>query len=276
MKYRICMTRLLAASGWAILSLTCPTASGQGVTATSNCVPAGSTTCTDVQSTKVSSEDPGTADDATIAAPVEAFDEPEPTPSPSEVPTPDLASTNYPDSAVAADPAPLSADVAATKSPDVDVTSAEGDSATGIGAGLLLLGLVAFAIYFVPTLIAIFRGHAYSGVIFALNLCGGWTGLGWLAAMVWAVWPKEKALIDPVVGNVTGRGIRNAGDALGAAAFGRERGYVREKANGGFTSSSEIGTAALDQLSKLATLRNDGVIDDAEFQTAKTALLARA
>lgn len=50
------------------------------------------------------------------------------------------------------------------------------------GETILLLAVL----YFLPSVIALKRRHANSKAIFALNLLGGWTVVGWIAAMVWA------------------------------------------------------------------------------------------
>jgi hypothetical protein len=47
---------------------------------------------------------------------------------------------------------------------------------------LCFLGLI----YFLPTLIATHRGHSVTGILL-LNLFFGWTGIGWLAMMLWAL-----------------------------------------------------------------------------------------
>lgn len=144
---------------------------------------------------------------------------------------------------------------------------------------LLIIGTIICVGYGLPTIIALLRGHGYTGVIFALNLFGGWTGIGWLVALVWAVWPTEKSLIDPVVGNVTGTGIRNAGDSLGAANFGMDRGHSNEAEAFMGGPKPQKGTLArsasdIEQLEKLAALRATGVLNEQEFQTAKIRLLA--
>jgi hypothetical protein len=51
----------------------------------------------------------------------------------------------------------------------------------------LLLVVLIFAIYFLPTLIAFLRQHKNSLAIFLLNLLLGWTVLGWVASLVWSV-----------------------------------------------------------------------------------------
>lgn len=91
---------------------------------------------------------------------------------------------------------------------------------------LIIVGLVLGA-YFTPFIIALMRGHTYKWVIFGLNAIG-FSGVTWLISFVWAVWPSDKSLIDPVAGNVTGTGRRNSGDTLGAVDYGKERGYRDE------------------------------------------------
>jgi T4 superinfection immunity protein len=44
------------------------------------------------------------------------------------------------------------------------------------------------AAYFTPAIIAYFRSHSQLLAIVLLNILLGWTGIGWLAAFVWAIW----------------------------------------------------------------------------------------
>jgi hypothetical protein len=74
--------------------------------------------------------------------------------------------------------------------------------------------LIIASVYFVPTIIAFKRNHAYKNIMLIINLIFGLTGIGWAVAAIWAVFPAEKSLIDPVIGIVTGTGQRNAGDTL--------------------------------------------------------------
>jgi hypothetical protein len=46
--------------------------------------------------------------------------------------------------------------------------------------------ILATLIYFLPTIIALARGHLSTLAIFLLNLFFGWTLLGWLIALVWS------------------------------------------------------------------------------------------
>jgi len=91
----------------------------------------------------------------------------------------------------------------------------------------IALAICALCLYFIPSIIALARGHSYKWVIFGLNAVG-FSGITWLISFIWAVWPSEKSLIDPVAGNVTGTGRRNTGDTLGAIEYGKERGFRNE------------------------------------------------
>ncbi|TRZ48809.1 superinfection immunity protein [bacterium] len=51
----------------------------------------------------------------------------------------------------------------------------------------LLLVVLIFAFYFLPTLIAFLRQHKNKLAIFLLNLLLGWTVLGWVVSLVWSV-----------------------------------------------------------------------------------------
>ena len=44
-----------------------------------------------------------------------------------------------------------------------------------------------FGIYLTPSIIAVVRGHRRWLWIGVLNFAAGWTGAGWIAALVWSV-----------------------------------------------------------------------------------------
>ena len=59
-------------------------------------------------------------------------------------------------------------------------------------AGLMIL-LFSLFLYFVPSFVAAGRKVMPSLAIFALNLLLGWTLVGWVGALVWALGAKTKA-----------------------------------------------------------------------------------
>ena len=61
-------------------------------------------------------------------------------------------------------------------------------------AVLFFIALIfgALIIYFLPTLIAWSRNHRNGTGVFLLNLLLGWTLLGWVGGLVWAVVEQER------------------------------------------------------------------------------------
>lgn len=54
----------------------------------------------------------------------------------------------------------------------------------------LIVIIVLMLLYLFPTLIALSRNSTHSLPIYLFNLLLGWTVLGWVVALVWAVMPK--------------------------------------------------------------------------------------
>lgn len=130
-------------------------------------------------------------------------------------------------------------------------------------APLALAAIILLAVIFwFPSMVAKRRGHAYTSIIQILNIATLFTGITWFIAAAWAIYPSEKSIIDPVVGNPTGLGRRNAGDTLGAAGQGMSRGKSFEKETD-------------KQIQNLIDMRSKGLISDEEFLKAKREVLQR-
>jgi hypothetical protein len=56
----------------------------------------------------------------------------------------------------------------------------------GIDGHVSFFSLIVIACYFFPSIIGAFRKHHNLLAIFLLNLFLGWSGLGWIGALVWA------------------------------------------------------------------------------------------
>lgn len=56
---------------------------------------------------------------------------------------------------------------------------------------MVIVVVLAFGIYFLPTCIAGFRNHHQQYAILALNLFLGWTFVGWVIALAWALTAKQ-------------------------------------------------------------------------------------
>jgi hypothetical protein len=66
-------------------------------------------------------------------------------------------------------------------------TTSAAHTTASLGAALFFI-----ALYFVPTMIAWGRKANKKGGITALNVFLGWTGIGWIAAFIWAVSADNK------------------------------------------------------------------------------------
>lgn len=51
--------------------------------------------------------------------------------------------------------------------------------------------IILFCIYFLPAIIANMKGHSSENLIAMLNLCFGWTLIGWLLCLGWAMDAKK-------------------------------------------------------------------------------------
>lgn len=54
---------------------------------------------------------------------------------------------------------------------------------------VFVFAAIAFALYFLPFIIAASRRHPQSAPIFIINFFFGWTFVGWVAALAWSVTP---------------------------------------------------------------------------------------
>lgn len=60
------------------------------------------------------------------------------------------------------------------------------------GALLVLLIIIGIIIYFIPTITAFCRRRVNKGAILCLNLFLGWSLIGWVVALIWAVKEPEQ------------------------------------------------------------------------------------
>lgn len=67
-----------------------------------------------------------------------------------------------------------------------------------------LFVLLTLVFYFIPSVIANQRNAQHSGMIFLIHLVFGWTVLGWIAALVWAIVEAPKTVpTNPVSAEAT-------------------------------------------------------------------------
>ena len=62
----------------------------------------------------------------------------------------------------------------------------------------VLLFMTLVVVYLLPALIAVIRGTEALALVVLVNLIGGLTGIGWLAAMILAFGPRRLPPVPPV------------------------------------------------------------------------------
>jgi Superinfection immunity protein/Short C-terminal domain len=105
--------------------------------------------------------------------------------------------------------------------------------------------LLLLALYFTPSIGAMIRKHHNVGAIFALNLFGGWTLVGWVVAVVWACTETKKK-------EVTGKHVDAMEPDLTAEVSDNER---------------------ISKLVKLQELKEKGAITNEEFLKMKSEVM---
>jgi hypothetical protein len=103
---------------------------------------------------------------------------------------------------------------------------------------VLIIIVIVFCLYFIPTFVAFSRKHQFKWIIFLINLFTGFTFFGWVGALVWALIDTDQ---NPQV-------------------------YIQPP-----TNPSQFSVA--DELEKLTKLRDNGDISNLEFSELKEKLL---
>jgi Superinfection immunity protein/Short C-terminal domain len=123
---------------------------------------------------------------------------------------------------------------------------------------VLILLLIVLIIYFVPTVVAFSRKHPNRWMIAVINIVFGGTGLGWLGSLVWAL----NAIHKSAEGSNGGESGLNL--------------FVNDTKKIELTQipiQAQGHDNVLEQLKKLKTLHEQGVLTDDEFAQMKKPLL---
>ena len=117
------------------------------------------------------------------------------------------------------------------------------------GSEWILILLVVFPLYFLPTIVATSRKNPNTGPIFALNLLLGWTFIGWLGALIWALSSRNSQNPSIVVNNTSQISPQET----------TERPIAHQD--------------KIDQLRQLKQLLDEGILTTEEFNKQKVAIL---
>jgi len=129
-------------------------------------------------------------------------------------------------------------------------------------------GLLIFwgCLYFLPTIIAMVRNKSNRGAIFLLNLFLGWTFVGWIVSLVWAV-AAESQPQQVIINNSAP--VRESQQTT----FVRTTAPTLQKAASNNTKSPSH-QDKIDQLRQLKDLLDSGALTQEEFERQKAGILA--
>jgi hypothetical protein len=135
------------------------------------------------------------------------------------------------------------------------------------GSEWLLIILLGFPLYFLPTFIAAARKNSNALGIFVLNLFLGWTLLGWIGAMIWAFSSGSKQVPTVIVNNTS-------------QSYSQE--YKGKKPEPTQQIQPDVANPKLitqqdkiDQLRQLKQLLDEGVLTNEEFNYQKAIILGQ-
>ncbi len=136
------------------------------------------------------------------------------------------------------------------------------DDAISLIIGLFIVIIIAL-LFFMPTIIAFFRNHHYKYVIMGINTILGFTGIGYLFAFVWSVWPRKTAFFDVIANDPTTNSSEDGEKIYSqlGSNINSLRGADNTIKNEKFFYEEEI--------RRLAALKNEGLISDQEYEKIK-------
>ena len=130
-----------------------------------------------------------------------------------------------------------------------------------IGLVWLLVLVLVCVVFVIPSIIAFRQHHPNRWAILAVNVCLGGTGIGWAAALIWALHAFHRS--SEVAGS--------HGGESGLNVFANDVKRLSLVAtSGGFTT-----TEAVAEIERLGRLRTEGFLNDFEYASLKAAVLGR-
>ena len=139
----------------------------------------------------------------------------------------------------------------------------------GLASWVLFVILVP---YFLPTIIAILRQKTNTGAIFALNFFLGWSLIGWVVSLIWALSSDNVRTQTVIVNNAP------PASASPAPAYEYRGVQLNRKAAGpgdhaGMKQAANAPSDKFEELRKLKQLLDEGVLTQEEFNKQKSRLL---
>ena len=142
-----------------------------------------------------------------------------------------------------------------------------------LSAAVIILILVP---YFLPSIIALFRGKSNSTAIFMLNLFLGWTFIGWVVALIWAV-SKDRDIQTIVVNNNSFTDYKTLSTVIPQPVQGNISNFESQRTNNNELQSKHNNAKShenkIENLQKIKQWLDNGVVTQEEFDEQKRQIL---
>ena len=142
--------------------------------------------------------------------------------------------------------------------------------------GICILVVIVLGGYLLPTIIAFRRDHHYRFIIMGINIVLGVTGIGYVVAFAWAVWPSKTSVFDPLIASPTSIKVEDGKQIY--SRWGEYKQAFGSTANPTTVVPPPLKTERTaddyeSQLRVLAKLKEDGVITAQECDHKKGQIL---
>lgn len=143
-----------------------------------------------------------------------------------------------------------------------------------ISAAVIILFIIP---YFLPSIIALFRNKSNTTAIVMLNLFLGWTFIGWVVALIWAV-TKDREMQTIVVNNNAYSDNKTISPLMSQPVseniqYGASQKTIPSQGVKSDEQNPKNHQEKIDNLQKLKRLLDDGILTQEEFDQQKKQIL---
>lgn len=132
--------------------------------------------------------------------------------------------------------------------------------------------ILCLLVYFLPTIIALICGSNRKGAVFAMNLFLGWTFIGWIWALVWAVSSKRQQQNVIINNHISTDRIINP--IITQPLQENFQSIANKQLDKIETTNIKSHLDKINQLQKIKELLDNSIITQEEFNEQKSKILA--
>ena len=138
---------------------------------------------------------------------------------------------------------------------------------------IIIIILISFALYFLPSIIAILKRKSNMLAIILLNVFLGWTFIGWLVSLIWSVTNdiEESSIVINNNNNLTPEKNNNYQNSPNQSVPYQELNLLNSNESSHLASQNIPNK--ITHLKEIKELFDDGILSKEEFEQQKTKIL---